>query len=69
MSEVILGIFFGLNQLKTNIFIHVCSENEESRTAYVTFKDTQGADTAVLLTVVYHLCFRKIQKLLLYSEY
>ena len=27
------------------------SENEGANTAYVTFKDSQGADTAVLLTV------------------
>lgn len=27
------------------------SENERSQTAYVTFKDLQGAETAVLLSV------------------
>lgn len=31
-------------------YLEIKSENEESRTAYVTFKDTQGADTAVLLS-------------------
>ncbi|KMT11352.1 hypothetical protein BVRB_5g106850 [Beta vulgaris subsp. vulgaris] len=32
------------------VYLETKSENEESQTAYVTFKDTQGADTAVLLT-------------------
>ena len=42
------------------------SEHEEAKTAYVTFKDSQGADTAVLLTVTSFfnvmdagLCWRK----------
>lgn len=40
------------------IFIHfvfilfeICSESERSQVAYVTFKDSQGADTAALLSV------------------
>ncbi|GAB4857860.1 hypothetical protein Ancab_015766 [Ancistrocladus abbreviatus] len=31
-------------------YIEMKSEDEQSQTAYVTFKDTQGAETAVLLT-------------------
>ncbi|XP_074283627.1 binding partner of ACD11 1-like [Silene latifolia] len=31
-------------------FLEIKSEDEETLTAYVTFKDSQGADTAVLLT-------------------
>ena len=29
-----------------------CSDNERSQVAYVTFKDVQGAETAVLLSVM-----------------
>lgn len=32
-------------------FLFLCSENERSQIAYVTFKDAQGAETAVLLSV------------------
>lgn len=32
------------------LYVEMKSEHEEANTAYVTFKDSQGADTAVLLT-------------------
>ncbi|KAJ8448415.1 hypothetical protein Cgig2_022043 [Carnegiea gigantea] len=32
------------------VYVEMKSEHEEANTAYVTFKDSQGADTAVLLT-------------------
>ncbi|KNA17893.1 hypothetical protein SOVF_075860 [Spinacia oleracea] len=32
------------------VYLETKSENEDSQTAYVTFNDSQGADTAVLLT-------------------
>lgn len=38
----LLGIF---------LFLCYCSDNERSQIAYVTFKDANGAETSVLLSV------------------
>ena len=34
------------------VIIFLCSDNERSQIAYVTFKDAQGSETAVLLSVM-----------------
>lgn len=36
----------------TEHLICLCSDNERSQIAYVTFKDMQGAETAILLSVI-----------------
>ncbi|GAB4834770.1 hypothetical protein Ancab_033038 [Ancistrocladus abbreviatus] len=47
-SEQVLKEFFSFSG--DIEYVEMKSEDEESQTAYVTFKDSQGAETAVLLT-------------------
>ena len=48
-----LSLLFGFIFIwTTNPTKCLCSDNERSQIAYVTFKDSQGAETAVLLSVI-----------------
>ena len=48
-----LSLLFGFIFIRTtNPTKCLCSDNERSQIAYVTFKDSQGAETAVLLSVI-----------------
>jgi hypothetical protein len=38
--------------MNTKLIKCLCSDNERSQIAYVSFKDSQGAETAVLLSVL-----------------
>ncbi len=51
VSPLFFGFFFYMNKQLTKC---LCSDSERSQIAYVTFKDSQGAETAVLLSVVFN---------------
>lgn len=51
--SISLSLLFGFIFIwTTNPTKCFCSDNERSQIAYVTFKDSQGAETAVLLSVI-----------------
>ncbi|KAB1216095.1 hypothetical protein CJ030_MR4G027169 [Morella rubra] len=44
-------------------YVEMRSDNERSQIAYVTFKDSQGAETAVLLSVqISYFCMENLSK-------
>ncbi|OAY24375.1 binding partner of ACD11 1 isoform X1 [Manihot esculenta] len=49
-TERDLKEFFSFSGDIEYVEVHRCSDNEQSQVAYVTFKDSQGAETAVLLS-------------------
>ena len=53
-SEVVTWSSFYLSSpcyMNINFVVCLCSDTERSQIAFVTFKDSQGAETAVLLSV------------------
>lgn len=46
-----------LSGVDTVIIVLFCSDTERSQIAFVTFKDSQGAETAVLLSVIFLIFF------------